>query len=146
MNTQDFPFHPHGNDSKVIGRDGMPVTAANGDDLSYDKFSIPVGPGQTWDITFDWQDDNNYSGSVNPVPVTIPQQSNLTYGAYFSGSPYLGTEGALPPGGENYSQCGEYYHIAHNHALQQMTSWGGITLSGQATYTRIDPPLPNTCP
>jgi hypothetical protein len=27
-----------------------------------------------------------------------------------------------------------------------MTSWGGITLSGQATYTRIDPPLPNNCP
>ena len=39
---------------------------------------------------------------------------------------------------------GAYDVLAH--ALQQMTSWGGITLSGQANYTRIDPPLPNSCP
>jgi FtsP/CotA-like multicopper oxidase with cupredoxin domain len=143
--TQDYPFHPHGNDSLVIGRDGAPLAAADGADLSHDKFSIPVGPGQTWDITFDWKDDNNYSTS-NPVPVTVPNQQNLTVGPYWSGSAYLGSSGPLPPGGDGYSQCGEFYHIAHNHALQQMTSWGGITLSGQATYTRIDPPLPNSCP
>ncbi|MBX0329235.1 multicopper oxidase domain-containing protein [Oscillochloris sp. ZM17-4] len=143
--TQDYPFHPHGNDSLVIGRDGRALVNASGADLSTYKFSIPVGPGQTWDITFDWQDDNNYSAS-NPIPVTVPQTANLTVGPYWSGSPYLGSSGALPPGGEGYSQCGEYYHIAHNHALQQMTSWGGITLSGQATYTRIDPPTPNSCP
>ncbi|NNJ11507.1 multicopper oxidase domain-containing protein [Chloroflexales bacterium ZM16-3] len=143
--TQDYPFHPHGNDSLVIGRDGRALVNASGADLSMYKFSIPVGPGQTWDITFDWKDDNNYSSS-NPIPVTVPQTANLTVGPYWSGSAYLGSSGALPPGGEGYSQCGEYYHIAHNHALQQMTSWGGITLSGQATYTRIDPPLPNNCP
>jgi FtsP/CotA-like multicopper oxidase with cupredoxin domain len=143
--TQDFPFHPHGNDSLVIGRDGRPAVDINGADLSYFKFSLPVGPGQTWDVTFDWKDDNNYSAS-NPIPVTVPQNVNLTVGPYWSGSPYLGSSEALPPGGEGYSQCGEFYHIAHNHALQQMTSWGGIVLSGQAPYTRIDPPLPNACP
>ncbi|MBX0329229.1 multicopper oxidase domain-containing protein [Oscillochloris sp. ZM17-4] len=143
--TADFPFHPHGNDSLVIGRDGRALTDASGEDLSRYKFSLPVGPGQTWDVTFDWKDDNNYSAS-NPVPITVPQTANLTVGPYWSGSSYLGSAGNLPPGGEGYSQCGEYYHIAHNHALQQMTSWGGITLSGQATYTRIDPPLPNNCP
>lgn len=145
VGTQDFSFHPHGNHSRVIGRDGRPVADAGGADLSFDKFSVPVGPGQTWDVTFDWRNVDNYS-AANPIPVTVPQTQNLTVGPYWSGSPYLGNSGPLPPGGEGYSQCGEYYHIAHNHALQQMTSWGGITLSGQATYTRIDPPLPNTCP
>ena len=43
------------------------------------------------------------------------------------------------------NQCGEYYHIAHNHALQQITAWG-VVMSGQITFTRIDPPLPNDCP
>jgi len=145
VGTQDFPFHPHGNHSRVIGRDGQPVVDAGGADLSYDKFSVPVGPGQTWDVTFDWRNIDGYSSS-SPIPVTVPQQQNLSVGPYWSGSPYLGNDGPLPAGGENYSQCGEYYHIAHNHALQQMTSWGGITLSGQAAYTRIDPPLPNSCP
>jgi len=121
------------------------VVDAGGADLSYDKFSVPVGPGQTWDVTFDWRNIDGYSPS-SPIPVTVPQQQNVMVGPYWSGSPYLGNDGPLPAGGENYSQCGEYYHIAHNHALQQMTSWGGITLSGQAAYTRIDPPLPNSCP
>jgi hypothetical protein len=42
------------------------------------------------------------------------------------------------------NSCGEYYHIAHNHALQQITAWG-VVLSGHITFTRIDPPLPNNC-
>ncbi|NTW98007.1 MAG: hypothetical protein HGB28_05600, partial [Oscillochloris sp.] len=145
MGTQDFSFHPHGNDSLLIGRDGRALENASGADLSTYKFSLPIGPGQTWDATFDWKDDNNYS-TTNPIPVTLPQTANLVVGPYWSGSPYLGDSGALPVGGEGYSQCGEYYHIAHNHALQQMTSWGGIVLSGHATYTRIDPPAPNSCP
>jgi hypothetical protein len=48
-------------------------------------------------------------------------------------------------GTTSYNQCGEFYHIAHNHALQQVAGWG-VTLIGQVTFTRIDPPLPNNCP
>jgi hypothetical protein len=147
VGTQDYPFHPHGNHSRVIGRDGRALATPAESDLSYEKFSIPVGPGQTWDITFDWRDDENYSVS-NPIPVTVPNLQDITVGPYWSGSPYLGNNGPRPAGETGFSQCGEFYHIAHNHALQQMTSWGGITLSGQATYTRIDPPLSSNsgCP
>lgn len=144
VGSADFPFHPHGNHSRVVGRDGRPLRGDGGEDLSYEKFSLPIGPGQTWDVTFSWHDAENFSPS-NPIPVTVPNQQNLFAGAYWSGSPYLGGTGTLPVGGEGYNQCGEYYHVAHNHALTQITSWG-LTMSGMMTYTRIDPPEPNSCP
>lgn len=145
--TTTYPFHPHGNHSRVIGRDGQELQGAGGQDASFEKFSIPISPGQTWDVTFVWKDAENWDPATNKIEdvVTIPQQQNLAYGQYFSGSPYLGSNGQVPIGAENYNQCGEYYHVAHNHALQAITAWG-VTMSGQLTYTRIDPPLPNSCP
>jgi hypothetical protein len=143
--TSIYPHHPHGNHSRIIGRDGTPLEGSAQEDLSYEKFSMPIGPGQTWDISFTWRDADEWDSTNNPIPVTIPRDQNLTMGAYYGGSPYLGTQENLPVGSEAQNQCGEYYHIAHNHALQQTTSWG-LTMSGQMTYTRIDPPLPNTCP
>ncbi len=145
VGTSDFPFHPHGNNVKVIGRDGSPLKGSGGEDLAYDKFSIPVGPGQTWDALFTWHDAEGYDANSNQVPVTIPSMFNVAYGTFFSGSPYLGTQGPIPVGLTSLNQCGEYYHVAHNHALSQITSWG-VPMTGMATYTRIDPPLPNNCP
>ncbi len=142
----EYPFHPHGFNGRIIARDGNVLRGPVGnEDQSYEKFSIPVGPGQTYDSIFTWEDVNQYDPTVNPIPVTVPSEQNLTYGQYFSGSPYLGSSEPLPPGSTSYVQCGEYYHVAHNHALSTITSWG-MTMSGMMTYTRIDPPLPNNCP
>jgi len=141
----DYPFHPHGNNVRIVGRDGMPLEGSSGENLAYDKFSIPVGPGQTWDALFTWRDPEAYDASGNPVPVTVPNILDMFFGPFFSGSPYLGTRGTIPVGTTTQNQCGEYYHIAHNHALYQITSWG-VPMTGMVTYTRIDPPLPNNCP
>ena len=138
VGSQDYPFHPHGNDARIVGRDGHPVVSASGEELGFDKFSIPVGPGQTWDATFEWQDAEQYSPS-NPIPTTDPSIQNLSLGTFYSGSPYLGVQGPLPPGSSTQNECGEYYIIAHNHALQQITSWG-VNMTGPITYTRVNPP------
>ncbi|MCB9423089.1 MAG: multicopper oxidase domain-containing protein [Ardenticatenaceae bacterium] len=145
VGTEEYPFHPHGNNGLVIGRDGRALESAAGQDLSFEKFAINIGPGQTWDVIFKWYDAENYNQATNPVPVTIPDVTNMIYGQFYSGSPYLGTSGTLPVGGEGLNQCGEYYIISHNHALYQITSWG-VTMTGPITYLRIDPPQPNTCP
>ena len=92
-----------------------------------------------------WTDVEGWDPDTNPIPVTIPQLQNLTFGTFFSGSPYLGAVDDLPVGAQALNQCGEYYHISHNHQLQKITAWG-IVLSGHITFARIDPPLPNTCP
>jgi hypothetical protein len=36
-------------------------------------------------------------------------------------------------------ECGEFYIIAHNHALFQLTSWG-VPMTGPGTFMRVDPP------
>ncbi|MEZ4621615.1 MAG: hypothetical protein R2867_39785 [Caldilineaceae bacterium] len=144
VGTEDYPFHPHGNNGLVIGRDGRPLESPSGQDLSFEKFDINIGPGQTWDVIFRWYDGEHYAEVTNPVPVTVPEVANQSFGTFYSGSPYLGTQGTLPPGANTLNQCGEFYIISHNHALYQITSWG-VNMTGPITYMRIDPPQPNNC-
>jgi FtsP/CotA-like multicopper oxidase with cupredoxin domain len=145
VGTEDYPHHPHGNHGRLIARDGNILMGPGGEDLSYEKFTVVVGPGETVDELFAWTDVEHWDPETNPIPVVIPQLQNLTFGTFYSGSPYLGNLDTLPVGHQVLNACGEYYHISHNHALQQITAWG-IVLSGHITFTRIDPPLPNDCP
>ncbi|HYD39669.1 MAG TPA: multicopper oxidase domain-containing protein [Anaeromyxobacter sp.] len=143
--SENYPFHPHGNNGLVVGRDGFALEGPLGEDLAFEKFAINVAPGQTWDVLFQWHDAESYSPG-NPVPVTVPSVANLQYGMFYGGSPYLGSTGPLPPGASTLNQCGEYYIITHNHALHQLSAWGGVVMVGPLTYLRIDPPQPNSCP
>ena len=145
VGSQDFPFHPHGNNGLVIGRDGRPLEGPAGQDLSFEKFAVNIGPGQTWDVVFRWYDAESYDAVANPVSVTVPDIANLTFGQMWNASPYLGEMGPAPAGTSTLNECGEYYVISHNHSLFQINSWG-LTMSGPITYVRIDPPLPNNCP
>lgn len=143
VGSEEYPFHPHGQNGLVIGRDGNPLEGPGGEDLSFEKFDVNIGPGQTWDVIFKWHDAENYSPS-NPIPVTIPDLVNMSIGMFYGGSPYLGVKDTLPPGVSTLNQCGEYYIISHNHALFQLDAFGQ-TMSGPITYLRIDPPTPNNC-
>jgi hypothetical protein len=145
VGSEDYPYHPHGNNGLVIGRDGNALEGTGGQDLAFEKFAINIGPGQTWDVSFSWRDAESYSSTLNPIPVTTSNVANLVHGMFYGGSPYLGETGPLPPGTSTLNQCGEYYIISHNHALYQITSWG-MTMSGPITYLRVDPPKPNNCP
>jgi FtsP/CotA-like multicopper oxidase with cupredoxin domain len=139
VSSQPFSFHPHGRNAIVIGRDGQPLRGSGGEDLSFETFGLLAGPGQTHDALFHWHNREGYENATNPVPVTDPGWQNLQYGPFYSGSPYLGVTGPFPPGLNSYAECGEFYVIAHNHALFQFTSWG-VPMTGPATFTRIDPP------
>lgn len=143
--TEDFPFHPHGNHFRIIARDGRLLQGPLGEDLAYEKFTEVVGPGQTLDTLFTWHDANSWDPMTNPIPDPIPPVQDQVFGMLYSGSPYLGMMGAMPPGFMTLNQCGEYYIIAHNHALHQIVSWD-VPMAGMATYIRVDPPEPNMCP
>ncbi len=145
MGVEVYPFHPHAFNSRVIARDGRLLQGPSGEDLSNERFSIPIGPGQTTDAIFSWRDTEGWDPQGPELPVQLPLDQNLTIGPFWGGSPYLGNQETLPTGTISQNQCGEFYHIAHNHALQQITGWG-VVLIGQVTFTRIDPPLPNACP
>lgn len=145
VGTEVIPMHPHAKNALLINQDGRPVAGPNGEDMAWENFSVPVGPGQTYDGLFRWRNEEGYTPNTNPVPVTVPSVQNLVYGMLYSGSPYLGYQGPFPVGTTSMNECGEYYIISHNHALYQITSWG-VPMTGPITFLRIDPPQPNSCP
>lgn len=142
----NYPFHPHGNNQQVITRDGAPAVDTNGNDSSYEKFLIDVGPGQSVDTLDRW--GKEYDPVSNPIPndIQLPQLQDQIVGpgteTWFSENPYLGApggQGEIPTGMIQNNECGEYYHIAHSHALEQATNYGA-SFGGMMTLIRIDPP------
>ena len=142
VGSLNHPFHPHGNHGRIIARDGRLLEGDAGEDLSYEKFTVLVGAGQTWDSTFKFTDAEGWNPTTNPIPVTIPQPQNITYkddATWYSGSPYLGVQDELPTGVTSFNECGEYYHVAHSHALNEAANYDA-GFGGMLTLIRIDPP------
>lgn len=140
--TVNYPFHPHGSDERVINRDGHALQGPAGEDLSYLKFDLDVGPGQTLEVLMDWRDVEHWDALTNPIPTQIPaitDQLLVGTDTWFSESGYLGTKNPLPANITSNNVCGEYYHLAHSHALQQATNYGA-TFGGMMTVFRVDPP------
>jgi FtsP/CotA-like multicopper oxidase with cupredoxin domain len=137
-----YPFHPHGSDERVVNKDGQSLQGSSGQDLSYLKYDIDVQPGQSVDALMDWRDVEQWNPATNPIPTQLPaitDQLLVGTDTWFSESGYLGQKNALPTNITSNNQCGEYYHVAHSHALQQATNYGA-TFGGMMTVFRIDPP------
>ena len=143
VGTVDIPMHPHSKSALIVGRDGRAYQGPGGQDLSFESFSIPMGPGETWDGLFRWYDPDGYDPSTNPVTVDIPSAVDVGFGPLYSASPYLGQQGTFPVDFTTLNECGEYYVISHVHALHKITSWGA-PMTGPITFLRIDPP--DGCP
>ena len=127
-------------DGGVTWLNAGPYTAFDAKDHTYGSFLVDIGAGRTADAEFSWAQE--YDPSTNAIPASVPilgYQDLLIKGTWYSMNPYLGLSGELPPGVANHVQCGEYYHIAHNHSLNKATNYGA-TFGGQATLIRIDPP------
>jgi hypothetical protein len=146
IGTAGYDFHPHSNHERVIAEDGalMKTSALlTADSLTHDnteeKFNILVGAGSTVDATFRWTNEEDYSNNDgHRLPVQWPQGPNMLEGDFWSGSPYLSDSGLLNPGILTKTQCGEYYHVAHNHDLTQVTNYG-ITFGGMLTLIKVEP-------
>jgi FtsP/CotA-like multicopper oxidase with cupredoxin domain len=140
VGTAGYDFHPHSNHEHVIAEDGSLMRGPLGTDDTEGKFNIMVGPGSTVDATFRWTNEEGYSDTDgHRVPVQWPNGLNLQEGDFWSGSPYLGEDGVLNPGILTKTSCGEYYHVAHNHDLTQVTNYG-ITFGGMLTLIKVEPP------
>jgi FtsP/CotA-like multicopper oxidase with cupredoxin domain len=135
----NVPFHPHSNHEEVIGIDARPLIVPGTDPdpdvvASLDRFAIDVQSGQTVEARFSWTNTTWDGGNVEQVP----DQRNLQDGGYWSGEILLGDQGIKPTGGDAFNICGEYYHVAHNHALNMATNYGAA-MGGQLTLVRVDP-------
>ena len=159
------PFHHHGNHSRVIARDGRlleSVIGSSGADLSYEVFTVQSVPGQTVDSIFTWTgegmgwdiyghgpDDPIIPGLESlpedggdhgkPFPVLLPEKGDLTYGGFWSGSPFLGTLGSLPPGEGGLNPLGGLVYMWHSHTEKEMTN-NDVFPGGLMTMLIIVPP------
>ena len=57
-----------------------------------------------------------------PLPTTLPPQQELTFGQHYSGSPFLGTVGTLPPGQGGFNPGG-FMYMWHSHAEKELCNF-----------------------
>lgn len=153
------PFHTHGNNFTIIARDGrlLESAAGAGADLAVSDFTIQSVPGQTVDAIFEWTgaglgwdiyghapgdplEPGEYAPDHGkPFPVILPEQLEITRGANWSGSPFLGTFGSVPPGEGGFNMNAGYFYMWHSHLEVEMVN-NDIFPGGMMTMLIIEPP------
>ncbi len=153
------PFHTHGNNMLQIARDGRLLSSGPGmgADLAESDFTLTVAPGQTADCIFEWtgeklgwdiyghapgdpMEPGEYAPDHGkPFPVTLPDIKNITIGMMYSGSPFLGAMGALPPGEGGFNVNGGYFFMWHSHNEKEMVN-NDLFPGGLMTMLLIEPP------
>ena len=58
-----------------------------------------------------------------PFPVVLPDNADLAFGAWWSGSPYLGSLAALPPGEGGLNPNGGFSYMWHSHTEKELTNY-----------------------
>jgi FtsP/CotA-like multicopper oxidase with cupredoxin domain len=172
-------FHPHGNHTRVIARDGRLLSSNFGasSNLAAEHFTITPTPGGTVDGIFNWTskglgwdiygtgpgfqhqcngknlnqgpspgvidlgtgEDCTYHGVALSSKVTLPGLQDLTFGGWYSGSPFLGYFGALPPGEGGLNLNGGLFFMWHSHNEKELTNFD-IFPGGMLTFVIIEPP------
>lgn len=153
------PFHTHGNNHIIIARDGRLLKSAlsASPDLAVSDFTTTSIPGETVDAIWTWTGEklgwdiyghapgdplqpNEYAPDHGkPFPVALPNQQDLTDGMFWSGSPFLGTSGSLPPGEGGFNPYAGLFFMWHSHAEKEITN-NNIFVGGMATMAVILPP------
>lgn len=74
-----------------------------------------------------------------PFPVILPDAQDLTFGQFYSGSPFLGALGALPPGEGGFNPNGGYFYMWHSHNEKEIINFD-IFPGGMLTMMLIEHP------
>ena len=95
----------------------------------------PAGPDDPVDPNTG--EDCTYHGT--PIPVTLPGLQDLAFGGWYSGSPFLGQFGQLPPGEGGLNLNGGLFFMWHSHNEKELTNFD-IFPGGMLTFVIIEPP------
>lgn len=153
------PFHTHGNHVRIIAKDGrlLESTSGAGADLARVDFTVQTVPGETYDALWSWtghglgfdiyghapgdpmepgEDPNDHG---KPLPVVLPELQEMTFGGFYSGSPYLGQFGDLPPGEGGLNLNGGLFFMWHSHNEKELAN-NDIFPGGMMTMMIVEPP------
>jgi FtsP/CotA-like multicopper oxidase with cupredoxin domain len=79
------------------------------------------------------------SDRCKPIPVELPEQTELTNGQFYSGSPFLGSMGFIPPGEGGYNPNSGFFFMWHSHNEKEIVN-NDIFPGGMLTMVVIEPP------
>ena len=71
--------------------------------------------------------------------VSLPGLQDLTFGGWYSGSPFLGHFGQLPPGEGGLNLNGGLFFMWHSHNEKELTNFD-IFPGGMLSFVVIEPP------
>ncbi len=94
------------------------------------------------DAVEDGFDDYNHEycpDHLKALPVSLPGPGDLTFGGWWSGSPFLGDVGDLPPGEGGLNPFGGYFLVWHSHAEKELTTFN-IFPGGSLSSVVVLPP------
>ncbi|MFZ5799351.1 MAG: multicopper oxidase domain-containing protein [Desulfobulbaceae bacterium] len=117
-----------------------------GQGLGWDIYGSPAeGPEyahECMDMDNDDFDDMTHEycpDHYKPFPVTLPGSLELTFGGFYSGSPFLGLVQSLPPGEGGMNPNGGYTYMWHSHTEKEMVNYD-IFPGGMMTMLIIEAP------
>jgi len=86
------------------------------------------------DYPWEWCADHG-----KPFPVVLPENQNLAFGGWWSGSPFMGQGEALPPGEGGLNPNNGYFFMWHSHTEKELTNFD-IFPGGMMSMMVVEPP------
>lgn len=93
-------------------------------------------PGDVTDGAEDWEWCADHGVQI---PVTLPDLSSLVFGGYWSGSPYMGDLGSLPPGEGGLNPDAGFTFIWHSHTERELVN-NDLFPGGMMTFMIVEAP------
>jgi FtsP/CotA-like multicopper oxidase with cupredoxin domain len=95
------------------------------------------GPGAGFDpVTREYCPDHTLPFPVAPLD---QRQEDIEFGPWFSGSPFLGKQGFLPPGVTRFNLNGGFFLMWHSHNEKELTN-NDVFPGGLLTFMDVEPP------
>jgi FtsP/CotA-like multicopper oxidase with cupredoxin domain len=83
-------------------------------------------------------DANNVKSFTKGLPVAMPELQDLTFGGFYSGSPFLGAASTLPPGEGGLNINGGMFFMWHSHAEKELVN-NDVPPGGMLTMMIVEP-------
>jgi len=98
----------------------------------------PAGPDGFDDTTHEYCADHGKTLG-GTIGVSLPENQDLTFGGFYSGSPFLGVSADLPPGEGGLNVNGGLFFMWHSHNAKEQVN-NDLFPGGMTTMMVIEPP------
>ncbi len=131
----------------VPGKTEDAIFEWTGKDLGWDIYGTPADGPEFAHTCVDGPDADAFDDITHeycvdhykPIPVVLPGKQDLAFGGFYSGSPFLGTLGALPPGEGGLNPNGGFTYMWHSHTEKEIVNFD-IFPGGMMTMLIIESP------